>query len=650
MKNSMSNFDLHAVINELTQRLNGCQLKNIFEMNDLFFFRFRSRSEGRLVLLVEPGRRLHLTKFKRDYPPKPSGLCKAFRTHIKGKWLKRIFQYDFDRVCVLEFEIQDEIYQLIIELFGKGNLILTGPNKKILVAKHYKKMRDRDIHPGVMFDFPPSSGRNFIEAKLDWVKQELEKGSPKYIPSVLSPLLNIGKTYAEEICLRAELNPNQALDELSANKIADLLNGIKNLRKTVNTSEQKPTIYYKSKKQDEVEDITPFPLQVYADYPSEHMDSMSNVLDEYFSSHEKEKVSEEELSAEAQKIEQLKVVKQKQENHLKGLKHTAKKDKKKGDLLYLHMKEVDDLIDTIMDARKNNIEWSEIKEKISQAKEKNMRGARLIRKIEEDNKTLKIKLNDTNISLNFLKNVSENANKFYENAKKAKSKIPGAKKQIEKLEERIKNLELGYEKLADKEQIMLEKRDREWYEKFHWFNSSDGFLVLAGKNQRSNTHLVKTYMEPHDLFLHADVHGASVVIIKSKGKEIPQKTIKEAAQFSVDYSSAWKDRLSTADTYWVKPEQVSFSAPSGEYLAKGSFIIEGSKNYMKNVPLSLTVAPVIEEKWAYIICGPNDAVEAASLDSRSKLIQIVPGDIPKSRMAKIIVEKFVEDLEEPDKK
>ena len=124
MKAYMTNFDIHAVITELTQRLGGSELKNIFELNDIFFFRFRTKKEGTLVLVVEPGKRIHITKFKRTFPPEPSGLCRVFRIHIKGKWLKSVAQYDFDRICVLEFEAHERVYTLIIELFGKGNLIL----------------------------------------------------------------------------------------------------------------------------------------------------------------------------------------------------------------------------------------------------------------------------------------------------------------------------------------------------------------------------------------------------------------------------------------------------------------------------------------------------------------------------------------------
>ncbi|MCK5047233.1 MAG: NFACT family protein, partial [Candidatus Heimdallarchaeota archaeon] len=253
MKASMSNFDINAIISELTQRCSKSELKNIFELNDKFFFRFRTRTEGTLLLVIEPGKRIHVTKFKRDFPPSPSGLCKAFRIHIKGKWLKSIYQYDFDRICVLEFEAYEKVYTLIVELFGKGNLILLSPQDKILVAKNYKKMRDRDIHPGIEFKFPPSTGRNFIEADLDWVKETLLERKEKDIISLISKTLNINKIFAQEICLRMSLDTKLKSEDITDEIIDSIIAGVKKLRRDAKSKKLKPIIYRDSKTKEIVE-------------------------------------------------------------------------------------------------------------------------------------------------------------------------------------------------------------------------------------------------------------------------------------------------------------------------------------------------------------------------------------------------------------
>src|SRR5690606_27678794 len=133
------------------------------------------------------------------------------------------------------------------------------------------------------------------------------------------------------------------------------------------------------------------------------------------------------------------------------------------------------------------------------------------------------------------------------------------------------------------------KREMKWFEKFRWFLSSDGFLVLGGRDAGTNEIVVKRHMEPRDIYLHSDIHGAPSVIIKSQGKEIPETTIQEAAVFAASFSSAWTRGFSSLDVYWVHPEQVSKTPKSGEFVARGAFIIRGSRNYIRGVPLKIAV-------------------------------------------------------------
>ena len=70
------------------------------------------------------------------------------------------------------------------------------------------------------------------------------------------------------------------------------------------------------------------------------------------------------------------------------------------------------------------------------------------------------------------------------------------------------------------------------------------------------------------------------------GSEIPPKTVSEAAVFAVAYSSAWEAKISSR-SWWVHADQVSKTAPSGEYLTLGSFMIRGKKNYLPMPQLQL---------------------------------------------------------------
>ena len=76
-----------------------------------------------------------------------------------------------------------------------------------------------------------------------------------------------------------------------------------------------------------------------------------------------------------------------------------------------------------------------------------------------------------------------------------------------------------------------------WFEKFLWFISSENYLVIAGRDQTQNELIVKRYLKNNDVYVHAEIQGASSVIIKNPDTTgqipIPPKTLNEARQMAV---------------------------------------------------------------------------------------------------------------------
>ena len=117
----------------------------------------------------------------------------------------------------------------------------------------------------------------------------------------------------------------------------------------------------------------------------------------------------------------------------------------------------------------------------------------------------------------------------------------------------------------------VEMENKEWYEKFRWFTSSDGFLVVAGKDTVSNEVLVKKYATQEDVVFHAEISGAPFVVVKAEGKTISEQTLHEAGEYAASFSRAWRENAGSADVYWVKVDQLSKSGPSGESVPHGAF-------------------------------------------------------------------------------
>jgi predicted ribosome quality control (RQC) complex YloA/Tae2 family protein len=236
------------------------------------------------------------------------------------------------------------------------------------------------------------------------------------------------------------------------------------------------------------------------------------------------------------------------------------------------------------------------------------------------------------IALDLHKSALENARAYFEASKKAKSKTAGAKAAIAETEKKIAS-HLNRKKFEKKPEIRVKvAREKQWFEKFHHFTTSGGNLVVAGRDAKSNDLLAARHMEKDDLFLHADVHGASAVILKD-GQTASEQTKKEAAQFAACYSSSWKAQHSLADVFCAKPEQVKKYSP-GEYVAKGGFMIYGKKDYFRNLPLALWLVKkdgavsVLPECFAFL-----------EMHGIQKIL-VSPGQTPKSEAAKKLAHKL----------
>ncbi len=151
------------------------------------------------------------------------------------------------------------------------------------------------------------------------------------------------------------------------------------------------------------------------------------------------------------------------------------------------------------------------------------------------------------------------------------------------------------------------KNENQWYSKFRHFITSEGNLVIIGKDVNQNESLIEKHMEKEDIVGHADVFGSPFGIIKPKeGKSISKKEIEETAIMIASYSSAWRVGATNLDVYFIKPEQVTKTPPSGESLKKGAFYIEGKRDYIKNAQLGIYISIEINDDLADLKITPYE--------------------------------------------
>ena len=173
-----------------------------------------------------------------------------------------------------------------------------------------------------------------------------------------------------------------------------------------------------------------------------------------------------------------------------------------------------------------------------------------------------------------------NARKYYDSMRASSTKfqktVDASKKALVSAEKKIQK-EIRQVKVTAS---ITRLRKPYWFEKFLWFVSSENYLVIGGRDMQQNEMLVKRYLRKGDVYVHADLHGAATIVVKNPSSEpISPITLAQAGAMAVCQSSAWDAKVVTS-AWWVYPDQVSKTAPTGEFLTTGSFMIRGKKNFL----------------------------------------------------------------------
>ncbi len=239
------------------------------------------------------------------------------------------------------------------------------------------------------------------------------------------------------------------------------------------------------------------------------------------------------------------------------------------------------------------------------------------------------------IEINYELSAGKNAENKYKGRNRYLEKIKGIDKALEITKQKTCLLEKAKEKKPKFEIKKKEERTKEWYEKFNWFFTTNGFLVIAGRDAKNNEQLVKKHFSVNDLYFHADIHGAPHIVIQNpKNLEIKDIDKQEAANFAAIHSSAWSSGIFSVDVYSVGYGQVSKTAGSGESLGTGAFVIRGKREYYKKINLEIAVS--FDNKRKVVIAGPVSAVSVVSKD----FFVLVPGKTKKSDICKELKERF----------
>jgi len=647
MKQTFSNIDVYAIVRELDEILSQGTVSNIYEVKDLLILKVNT-FDGNKNLIIKRDLRVNLTNYDYPIPKYPSQYVMSIRKFLKNRKVIRIHQYNFDRIIIIELSNQEgKPWRFIIELFSKGNYILIDENNIVKIAKKYIKLKDRKILANKKYEFPKSYGKNFLEINCDEFQNLINTETE--VVRLLARKINISGVYSEEICERSNINKASRGNELEKKELNTLYEAFKNLRNDLMFSEINPHIVYDNDGNEL--SVLPFELKIYEDRKKKYFSSFNEAVDNYYSKIDSEKLIESTNTGFDRKIEAQKKILKNQTEYLDTLKEDIEKYYGYGDFIYANFKSLEKLLNVIKDAKSKGYTWNEINEKLQKAKKENMRGAKFFNRVIPSTQEIVLNINGDEVYIDFNKSIGENASMIYSRGKKARNKLKGTKDAIEKTKKKILKLEKEKESSEEKIDFLVKKPEKKWYEKYRWFKSSDGFLVIGGRDASSNEAIFSKYLEPHDIVFHTTFPGSPLVVIKNpKKKDISEQTLKEAADFVASYSQAWKENWGVVDVFYVDPDQVSKTPPSGEYLPKGSFMIEGKKNFIRNAKTELVIGlKLIKRKtdskefdhilYPELLAGPEKPI----MEQAKIYVKIIPhpNGLSKGKLAKEILSAFL---------
>ena len=632
MKSEMTSFDTSALVYELNQKIIGARIENVYQTTPLtLIFRLHQPNQPTFQLLIEAGKRVHMTSYVLSKPLTPPAFCMALRKHLRNGRIREVQQHEFERVITIKIDTREGAYLLVTELFGDGNIILVNPQGTILYALTCKRMRDRNIIRGENFKLAPPSGKNPLNLSTSDF-EEIKNYGHLEIVRALTKLLSIGGLYAEEILQRAEINKNTPCENLTKQQIDAIFTQTQTLISKITASEFEPSIVVDEK--GEWIDVTPFPLKRYIPLTLKPYKSFNEALDEYYSKAvTTEKVSDTEKEFTRQ-LAKLQRTLEDQQKTIEDPNKIIEQNKAIGNIIYAHLGELQLLAQGIMEEKSRDKAWEQIIAEIEKEKQAQHVPFIYFQSLDSKRRVLNVSIENTTFSLDLTRSIQANAASHYERAKKTERKQEGAEKALHNTQTKIRELRKHLMEKTEKviEEAPPKKKEKAWYEKFRWFNSSDGFLVIGGRDATTNEIIIKKHTTPADIVFHADIVGAPFVVIKTEGKTPSEQTIKEAAQLAASYSKAWRELFHAVDVYWVYPNQLSKSPPPGQYLEKGSFIVNGKKNHLRKILLSITIGITIKENQITVVGGPTEFVKKQA----THYVEVVPGQEPSSSLAKNI--------------
>ena len=485
-------------------------------------------------LLISANASLPLLYFTETNKPSPltaPNFCMLLRKHIANGRIVSVSQPGLERIVRIEIEHLDEMGDLkrkflIVELMGKhSNIIFCDDENKILDSiKHISAQVSsvREVLPGrEYFIHQEEEKKNPLTITEEEFKELIGKTPQNLSKALYTDLTGLSPTVSAELCHLASLDGDISAKDFSDSELTHLYHAFTWIMDDVRQGNFTPNIIYQKEKPVEFASI---PLSMFSggDYRSVSFPSISALLERYYA--ERNTVSR---------------IHQKSTDLRKILTNSLERSYKKRDLQQKQIKDTE--------KREKFRIYGELLNTYGYGIQEGEKSFRCLNYY--DNTEITIPLDPT-------LSAQENAVRYFDKYNKQKRTFEATSRQLEQTEAEIEHLESisTFLDIARKEEDLAQikeelteygyikrhfsggkKQKKAVSRPFHYL-SSDGFHIYVGKNNYQNEELTFKLASGNDWWFHAKGIPGSHVIVKTEGKELPDRVFEEAGALAAYYS------------------------------------------------------------------------------------------------------------------
>lgn len=551
---------------ELDQALAGSRVDRVNQprrFDIVIQFRQPGRTD-RLLLSANPSEpRAHLIAQATENPAQPPMFCMLLRKHLLGARVLSVETIGCERILILRFQVLNDLgdtveKRLICEIMGRhSNLILLNEDHRILDAVSHvdaSMSRVREVMPARPYSYPPPQTKQDPDELLRQLQQgrslserlsTLPTGDRQSLSGWLLSLVGgFSRQLCDEVCLAAGLSPDQPASDLEPTALAHLDRSLLAVLTKATATEPSPHVYYLDASNGVPADFHALDLDHHG--YKKPFSTLSGAMDHYYRDRERRGRSE-------QKRQFLLKAVQKQQAHLSKLMGIYQKDirsasgyeklKHKGDLILSNIWMIKDGMDCITVTDFYDPDQGQLKIELNPHRNPSWNAQNYYRRYNKN----KAKLENASRFAESAAAETEYLNNLVNLIEHAESpeELTALKDEMKTLDwfrpergnERDRATGFHARKAARKKGVAPAKGRGSGKLGFRQYRSSDGFTILAGRNNLQNDRLTLKTARKDDLWFHVQKAPGTHVVIRAEGREVPEQTILEAAE-----TAAWFSR------------------------------------------------------------------------------------------------------------